>query len=87
MIRDAKDQPILNAGIVSDEDIILIGDKDFYAKAASYPNHGQIMPLGSGKNNLDRSGHFTSGHKIWFFLTEPSSVTYNAFGKFCVDFS
>lgn len=29
MIRDAKDQPILNAAIVSDVDIILTGDKDF----------------------------------------------------------
>ncbi len=29
LIRDAKDQPILNAAIVSDVDIILTGDKDF----------------------------------------------------------
>lgn len=28
LIRDAKDQPILNAAIVSDVDIILTGDKD-----------------------------------------------------------
>ena len=31
LIRDAKDQPILNAGIVSDVDVILTGDKDFLA--------------------------------------------------------
>ena len=29
LIRDAKDQPILNAAIVSDVDMILTGDKDF----------------------------------------------------------
>ena len=31
LIRDAKDQPILNAAIVSDVDIILTGDKDFFS--------------------------------------------------------
>lgn len=29
LIRDAKNQPLLNATIVSDVDIILTGDKDF----------------------------------------------------------
>lgn len=29
LIRDAKDQPILNAAVVYDVDIILTGDKDF----------------------------------------------------------
>ena len=29
LIRDAKDQPILNAAILSDVDVILTGDKDF----------------------------------------------------------
>lgn len=29
LIRDAKDQPILNAAVVSDVDVILTGDKDF----------------------------------------------------------
>ncbi len=29
LIRDAKDQPILNAAIVADVDVILTGDKDF----------------------------------------------------------
>lgn len=31
LIRDAKDQPILNAAIVYDVDVILTGDKDFLA--------------------------------------------------------
>lgn len=31
LIRDPKDQPILNAAIVSDIDIVLTGDKDFLA--------------------------------------------------------
>lgn len=29
LIRDAKDQPILNAALVCDVDVILTGDKDF----------------------------------------------------------
>lgn len=29
LIRDAKDQPILNGAILSDVDVILTGDKDF----------------------------------------------------------
>ena len=29
LIRDAKDQPILNAAIIADVDMILTGDKDF----------------------------------------------------------
>ena len=29
LIRDVKDQPILNAAILSDVDVILTGDKDF----------------------------------------------------------
>ena len=29
VIRDAKEQPILNAAIIADVDIILTGDKDF----------------------------------------------------------
>jgi predicted nuclease of predicted toxin-antitoxin system len=35
LIRDAKDQPILNAAIVYDVDIILTGDKDFLMRWAS----------------------------------------------------
>ncbi len=31
LIRDAKDQPILNAAIVYEVDVILTGDKDFLA--------------------------------------------------------
>lgn len=37
MIRDAKDQPILNAAIVSDVDIILTGDKDFLSLEMEHP--------------------------------------------------
>lgn len=37
LIRDAKDQSILNAAIVSDVDIILIGDKDFLSLEIEYP--------------------------------------------------
>lgn len=37
LIRDAKDQPILNAAIVSDVDIILTGDKDFLCLDMEHP--------------------------------------------------
>lgn len=37
LIRDAKDQPILNAAILSDVDIILTGDKDFLSLAMEHP--------------------------------------------------
>ena len=37
LIRDAKDQPILNAAIVSDVDIILTGDKDFLSLGLERP--------------------------------------------------
>lgn len=37
LIRDAKDQPILNAAIVSDVDIILTGDKDFLSLGLEHP--------------------------------------------------
>ena len=37
LIRDAKDQPILNAAIVSDVDIILTGDKDFLSVDMEHP--------------------------------------------------
>lgn len=37
LIRDAKDQPILNAAIVSDVDIILTGDKDFLSFDLEHP--------------------------------------------------
>lgn len=37
LIRDAKDQPILNAAIVSDVDIILTGDKDFLSLELERP--------------------------------------------------
>lgn len=37
LIRDAKDQPILNAAIVADVDVILTGDKDFLSLAIEHP--------------------------------------------------
>ena len=37
LIRDAKDQPILNAAIVSDVDVILTGDKDFLSLDMKHP--------------------------------------------------
>ncbi len=37
IIRDAKDQPILNAAILSDVDIILTGDKDFLSLDLEHP--------------------------------------------------
>lgn len=37
LIRDAKDQPILNAAILYDIDIILTGDKDFLSLDMEHP--------------------------------------------------
>lgn len=37
LIRDAKDQPILNAAIIADVDIILTGDKDFLCLDMEHP--------------------------------------------------
>lgn len=37
LMRDAKDQPILNAAIISDVDIILTGDKDFLSLNLEHP--------------------------------------------------
>ena len=37
LIRDAKDQPILNAAIVYDVDVILTGDKDFLCMMLERP--------------------------------------------------
>ena len=37
LIRDPKDQPILNAAIVSGVDIILTGDKDFLSLDMTHP--------------------------------------------------
>ena len=37
LIRDPKDQPILNAAIVSGVDIILTGDKDFLSLDITHP--------------------------------------------------
>lgn len=37
LIRDAKDQPILNAAIIADVDVILMGDKDFLSLDMEHP--------------------------------------------------
>lgn len=37
LIRDAKDQPILNAAIMADVDVILTGDKDFLSMEMERP--------------------------------------------------
>ncbi len=37
LIRDAKDQPILNAAIVAGVDVILTGDKDFLSLDLEHP--------------------------------------------------
>lgn len=37
LIRDAKDQPILNAAIIADVDVILTGDKDFLCLNMEHP--------------------------------------------------
>ena len=37
LIRDAKDQPILNAALLYDIDIILTGDKDFLSLDMEHP--------------------------------------------------
>ena len=37
LIRDAKDQPILNAAIVYDVDVILTGDRDFLSLNLEHP--------------------------------------------------
>jgi predicted nucleic acid-binding protein len=37
LIRDVKDQPILNAAIIADVDIILTGDKDFLCLDIEHP--------------------------------------------------
>ncbi len=37
LIRDAKDQPILNAAIIYDVDIIITGDKDFLSLDMEHP--------------------------------------------------
>ena len=37
LIRDVRDQPILNAAIIADVDIILTGDKDFLCLDMDHP--------------------------------------------------
>lgn len=55
LIRDAKDQPILNATIVSDVDIILTGDKDFLSLDMEHPKCmtvAQFLKVRAWKNSL-----------------------------------
>ena len=54
LIRDAKDQPILNAAIVSDVDIILTGDKDFLSLDMEHPKcmtFHSFLQVRTWKNN------------------------------------
>ena len=44
-MRDAKDQPILNAAIVSDVDIILTGNKEFLSCGLEHPKYMTITQL------------------------------------------
>ena len=37
LIRDVKDQPILNAAMIANVDIILTGDKDFLSLNLEHP--------------------------------------------------
>lgn len=53
LIRDAKDQPILNAAIVSDVDIILTGDKDFLSLGMEHQKCmtvSQFLGLGTDRS-------------------------------------
>jgi putative PIN family toxin of toxin-antitoxin system len=45
LIRNPKDQPILNAAIVSDVDIILTGDKDFLSLEMEHPKCMTVAQL------------------------------------------
>lgn len=43
LIRDVKDQPILNAAIIADVDIILTGDKDFLCLDMEHPKCMKVV--------------------------------------------
>ncbi len=45
LIRDAKDQPILNAAIVANVDITLTGDKDFLSPDMEHPKCMTVAQL------------------------------------------
>ena len=53
LIRDAKDQPILNAAIVSDVDIILTGDKDFLSLDMEHPKCMTVAEFLENENMVD----------------------------------
>lgn len=50
LIRDAKDQPILNAAIISDVDIILTGDKDFLSLEIEHPKCMSVAQFFESEN-------------------------------------
>ena len=54
LIRDAKDQPILNAAIVSDVDIILTGDKDFLCLDMEHPKCMTVAQFFESEGVIDR---------------------------------
>ncbi len=58
LIRDAKDQPILNAAIISDVDVILTGDKDFLSLDLEHPKcltAAQSHPFSSRNRSMPRA--------------------------------
>lgn len=55
LIRDAKDQPILNTAIVSDVDIILTGDKDFLCLNMEPPKCMTVAQFFESEGNVIES--------------------------------
>lgn len=50
LIRDVKDQPILNAAIISNVDIILTGDKDFLNLDMEHPRCMSVSEFMKSEN-------------------------------------
>ena len=55
LIRDAKDQPILNAAIVYNVDIILTGDKDFLVLEMEHPRCMSVADFLENEESLNFS--------------------------------
>ena len=53
LIRDAKDQPILNAAILADVDIILTGDKDFLCLNIEHPKCMTVAHFFENENAIE----------------------------------
>ena len=51
LIRDPKDQPILNAAIIADVDVILTGDKDFLALEMHHPRPMSVAQFLEGEGD------------------------------------